>query len=277
MGPSAIRYAGLRRSLREQGFTGKDWGNLPVPQPEDCSTEDERLRNIDCIAPVAASVMEKVAACLQAGRMPLVLGGDHSLSMGSVRGAAQIKRLGLIWVDAHADFNTPETTPSGNIHGMPLAALAGYGDHRLTRLLGTDRRAIDPANIVVVGVRQLDAGEKENLRQAGVKVLSMQHIDRSGMHSVMTRAIEIAGRDTQGIYLSMDMDALDPLYAPGVGTPVQGGLTYREAHLLCEMIAASGLLAGVDLVEVNPILDERNKTAALSVELILSVLGKRIW
>jgi len=276
MGPSAIRYAGLRKGLNALGCPVAGHGDIPVPIFDNCQVGDPRLRYVDCIVPVARRVMDFVAESAGARHFPLVLGGDHSIALGAVRGAASVNRIGVIWIDAHADFNTPETTPSGNVHGMPLAAIVGLGDKRLTSLNGEAHRAVDPGNIVVIGARDLDPGEKENLREAGVTVLTMAYIDRYGMSATMERAIEIAAKGTEGIYLSLDMDALDPLYAPGVGTPVQGGLTYREAHLACEMIAESGLLLGMDIVEVNPILDDRNKTAKLSVELILSALGKRI-
>ena len=278
MGPSAIRYAGLKPALESLGHTVEDRGNVETPIAETCTVSEPRLRYIDCIVPAARRVYGKVASSIQAGRFPLTLGGDHSLSLGSVRGAARHKSLGVIWVDAHADFNTAETTPSGNIHGMPLAALAGYGDPRLVSL-GDDQSPaiINPAHIAIVGVRQLDPGERDLLREAGVTVFSTEQIDRIGLYQALARAINVASRGTEGIYLSFDLDSLDPLHAPGVGTPVPGGLTYREAHLACEMVAETGRLVGMDLVEVNPILDERNRTAALAVELALSALGQRVW
>ncbi len=276
MGPSAVRYAGLRDSLDALGVQVTDYGDVDVPVLGNCQITDPKLRYVDCIVPVTRRVMGSVANSVRAGRFALVIGGDHSLSLGSVRGAARGKKIGVIWIDAHADFNTRETTPSGNIHGMPLAALTGRGDPRLTGLDGEPQQMLDPANVVVVGARDLDPGEKENLRAAGVRVFAMDFIDRYGMNAAMKSAIETAARGTDGIYLSFDLDALDPLYAPGVGTPVQGGLTYREAHLACELLAESGLLIGMDMVEVNPILDDKNKTACLAVELILSALGKRI-
>jgi arginase len=183
----------------------------------------------------------------------------------------------LIWIDAHGDFNTAETSPSGNIHGMPLAALAGLGDPRLVGLGKQYQAAVNPAHIAVVGVRDLDPGEKKNLAHAGIAVFSIDEIDRHGLYDVLRKAIDVVSRGTDGIYLSLDLDAIDPLYAPGVGTPVPGGLTYREAHLACEMVAETGRLVGMDLVEVNPILDERNKTAEMAVELAVSALGKRVW
>jgi arginase len=185
--------------------------------------------------------------------------------------------LGVIWVDAHADFNTTQTTPSGNIHGMPLAALCGLGDARLVKLWDESVPVLDPRRVVVVGARDLDEGEKGNLQQAGVMVMGMEQIDRLGMFHALEKALTHALQDVDGIYLSFDVDSLDPRHAPGVGTPVTGGLTYREAHLACEMVAETGKLVGMDLVEVNPILDVQNQTAALAVELAVSALGRRIW
>jgi arginase len=218
-----------------------------------------------------------VATSIQGGRFPLVLGGDHSLSVGSIRGAAKHKKLGVIWVDAHADFNTAETTPSGNIHGMPLAALCGFGDPRLVSLWDETPPVLDPERVAIIGARDLDPGEKRNLREAGVMVQSMEQIDRIGMVAVLEKAIHRVSRDVDGIYLSFDMDALDPRHAPGVGTPVPGGLTFREAHLACEVVAETGKLIGMDMVEVNPILDVQNQTAIDAVQFICSALGSRVW
>ena len=277
MGPSAIRYAHLHQKLEELGYTLEDKGNIEVPIQETCEIADPRLKYIDCILPMGRRVAGAVATSMQGGRFPLVLGGDHSLSVGSIRGAAKHKTLGVIWIDAHADFNTEETTPSGNIHGMPLAALCGLGDPRLVCLSEETTPVLDPKRVAILGARDLDAGEKRNLRQAGVMVQSMEQIDRFGMVAALEKAIERVTRDVDGIYLSFDMDALDPRHAPGVGTPVPGGLTYREAHLACEVVAETGKLIGMDIVEVNPILDIQNQTAVLAVELIRSALGSRIW
>jgi arginase len=280
MGPSAIRYAGLREGIESIGHRIHESGNVGVPIPEMCRSDDTNLRNVDCVVPVARDLMGQVAAVIDENHFPIVLGGDHSLSLGSVRGAAARRKLGLIWVDAHGDFNTHETTPSGNIHGMPLAALAGLGHDKLVHLDGGGggpRAAVDPSRIAIVGARDLDEGEKANLRSAGVRVFSMHEIDSYGINTIMQQAIDITTRGTDGVYLSIDMDGIDPLYAPGVGTAVQGGLTYREAHLICEMLAETGKVVGLDIVEVNPILDERNRTASLAVEMVLSVLGKRVW
>jgi arginase len=278
MGPSAIRYAHLHQKIEELEYSLTDKGNMEVPIPETCSISDPRLKYLDCIIPMARRVAGTVATSIQGGRFPLVLGGDHSLSAGSIRGAAKHKKLGVIWVDAHADFNTVETTPSGNIHGMPLAALCGMGDSRLVCLWEDDTAPVlDPRRVAIIGARDLDPGEKRNLREAGVMVQSMEQIDRIGMIAALEKALERVSRDVDGIYLSFDMDALDPRHAPGVGTPVPGGLTYREAHLACEVIAETGKLIGMDLVEVNPILDVQNQTAILAVEFIRSALGSRIW
>ena len=277
MGPSAIRYAHLQRKLEDLGYTVQDEGNVEVPIAEMCSITNPKLKYIDCIIPMSRRVAGAVATSVQGGRFPLVLGGDHSLSIGSVRGAARNKKLGVIWIDAHADFNTAETTPSGNIHGMSLALLAGQGDPSLVQLWDEPIPVIDPKKIAIIGARDLDSGEKVNLQNAGAMVLGMEQIDRYGMVSMVEKAIEHVTRDVDGIWLSLDLDALDPQHAPGVGTPVPAGLTQREAHLACELIAETGKLIGMDLVEVNPILDVQNQTAALAVEFALSALGRRIW
>ena len=277
MGPSAIRYAQLRQKLEALGYAVKDTGNIEVPIPETCSITDARLKYVDCIVPMARRAAGAVATSLQAGHFPLVLGGDHSLSLGSIRGAARAKSVGVIWVDAHADFNTEITTPSGNIHGMPLAALCGLGDRRLTQLWEEPLPVIDPHRVAIVGARDLDPGEKANLREAGVLVMGMEQIDRLGMVAAIEKAIERVSRHAEGLYLSFDMDVMDPRHAPGVGTPVAAGLTQREGHVACELVGETGKLIGMDVVEVNPILDTQNQTGSLAVEFVLSALGKRIW
>jgi len=277
MGPSAIRYAHLHQKLDALGYTLEDKGNIEVALQEMCDVTDPKLKYIDCIIPMGRRLAGAVATSIQSGRFPLVLGGDHSLSVGSIRGAAKHRKIGVIWVDAHADFNTAETTPSGNIHGMPLAALCGFGDPRLVSLWGETPPVIDPKKVAVIGARDLDPGEKNNLREAGVMVQSMEQIDRLGMVSALEKSLARVSRDVDGIYLSFDMDALDPRYAPGVGTPVPGGLTFREAHLACEVVAETGKLIGMDMVEVNPILDIQNQTAVDAVEFISSALGSRVW
>ena len=277
MGPSAIRYAHLHQKLEGLGYALEDKGNIEAPIQEMCSITDPKLKYIDCIIPMGRRIAGAVATSIQGGRFPLVLGGDHSLSVGSIRGAAKNRKLGVIWVDAHADFNTAETTPSGNIHGMPLAALCGLGDPRLVSLWDETPPSIDPRRVAIIGARDLDPGEKRNLREAGVMVQSMEQIDRIGMVAALEKAIHRVSRDVDGIYLSFDMDALDPRHAPGVGTPVPGGLTFREAHLAGEVIAETGKLIGRDMVEVNPILDIQNQTAIDAVEFVCSALGSRVW
>jgi arginase len=277
MGPSAIRYANLRGRLEDLGYTVEDKGNVEVAIAETCAIAEPKLKYIDCIVPMSRRVAGAVATSAQAGHFPLVLGGDHSLALASIRGAAKLRKIGIIWVDAHADFNIAETTPSGNIHGMPLAILAGRGDPRLVQLWDEAVPVVDPRRIAIIGARDLDLGEKVNLREAGVMVQSMEQIDRYGMHQAVSQAIDRVNRDVDGIYLSFDMDALDPRHAPGVGTPVSGGLTQRESHLVCELAAETGKLVGMELVEVNPILDIQNQTALLAVDLALSAIGRRVW
>jgi arginase len=277
MGPSAIRYAHLNQGLESLGYAVEDRGNVEVPIAERCAITEPKLKYLDCIVPMARRVAGAVASSIQAGSFPLVLGGDHSLSLGSIRGAARHRKLGVLWVDAHADFNTHETTPSGNIHGMPLAALCGLGDPRLAQLWGEGGAVLDPRRVAVIGARDLDPGEKRNLRETGVMVMSMEQIDRLGMSAALEKAFERISREVDGIYLSFDMDSLDPQHAPGVGTPVTGGLTFREAHLACELAGETGKLVGMDLVEVNPILDVHNQTASLAVDFARSALGSRVW
>ncbi len=277
MGPSAIRYAHLQQKLEALGYKVEDKGNIEVPIAEMCTITDPKLKYIDCIVPMSRRASGAVAISIQSGHFPIVLGGDHSLSIGSIHGAARIKKVGVIWIDAHADFNTDQTTPSGNIHGMPLAALCGLGNTQLTQLWDEPLPVVDPRRVAIIGARDLDPGEKVNLREAGVMVMGMEQIDRLGMADVMKKVIERVSRETDGIYLSFDMDVMDPRHAPGVGTPVPAGLTQREAHLACELVAETGKLVGMDIVEVNSILDVQNQTASLAVEFVLSALGKRIW
>ncbi len=275
MGPSAIRYAGLQTGMERLGHDVLDLGNVVAPPAETRHIVDARLKYLDEIVTLDEVLYERVGTIVADGRLPIVLGGDHSVAMGSVAASTAASTLGLIWLDAHGDFNTPETTPSGNIHGMPLAALAGLGEPRLVGL-GRPGTKVAPHRIVLVGVRDLDPGERDLLRQYDVHVYTMGHIDRLGMAAVMTQAIERASNGASGLHVSLDLDVLDPRDAPGVGTPVRGGISYREAHLALEMIADSGLLRALDLVEVNPILDDRNMTAELAAELAWSALGKKI-
>ncbi|AAS81474.1 arginase [Thermus thermophilus HB27] len=270
MGPSALRYARLLEQLEDLGYTVEDLGDVPVSLARASRRRGRGLAYLEEIRAAALVLKERLAA-LPEGVFPIVLGGDHSLSMGSVAGAARGRRVGVVWVDAHADFNTPETSPSGNVHGMPLAVLSGLGHPRLTEVF----RAVDPKDVVLVGVRSLDPGEKRLLKEAGVRVYTMHEVDRLGV----ARIAEEVLKHLQGLplHVSLDADVLDPTLAPGVGTPVPGGLTYREAHLLMEILAESGRVQSLDLVEVNPILDERNRTAEMLVGLALSLLGKRIF
>ena len=279
MGPSAIRYAGLQRELESLGHTVTDTGNVEVALPETGAVGDPRLRYLDPIVDTLGQLAGRVDGSLAAGRVPVVLGGDHSLALGSISGAAHDREIGVLWIDAHGDFNTPATSPSGNIHGMPLAALCGVGEPQLVELkgdrLGNSR--INPRHVALVAVRELDPGERRALAAAGVQVFATEYIDRYGMYETMCQAIAVANGARDGIWVSLDLDVMDPAIAPGVGTPVSGGLTYREAHLAVELVAESGRMIGLDLVEVNPICDQGNRTAVLAVELALSALGKRVW
>lgn len=276
IGTSAIRYADLNHKLRSLGHHVRDMGNLVVPQPESQPLGNPKLKYLEPIVRVCEELAGTVTSILQEGDFPLVLGGDHSIALGSVSGVANVhKNIGVVWIDAHADFNTDETTPSGNIHGMILASLAGLGNSSLTNVGGWSPK-VHTESIVIVGARDLDTGEKELLRTHSIHVFTMSDIDQLGISEVMRQALTIAGQHNDGIHLSLDMDGLDPGEAPGVGTPVRGGLSYREAHLAMELIADSGKLLSMDVVEVNPILDRENATALLAVELVLSALGKKI-
>ncbi len=276
IGTSAIRYAELSDHLRRLGYTVRDIGNIVIPQPESEAQGNPRLKYLGPIVRASEELESIVSSTLQGGEFPLILGGDHSIALGSISGVAHVhKPLGVLWIDAHADLNTEETTPSGNIHGMILAALAGLGDSRLCGIGGWAPK-LNPAHIVIVGARDIDSGEQKLLRQHHIHVFTMSDIDQYGISDVMRQANAIAGQNDNPIHLSLDMDALDPREAPGVGTPVRGGLSYREAHLAMEMVANTHRLVSMDVVEVNPILDRENATALLAVELVLSALGKKI-
>jgi len=280
MGPSAFRIAGLAERLTGLGLKVIDAGDLVAPIPEVKALGDPNKKYIREIARVCERLYKTSLAAFEKDALPLVLGGDHSLAAGSVAATAEVLRreskpLGLIWVDAHGDINTPATTTSGNVHGMPLASLLGSEPAELSRIGGTSPK-VRPEHTVLIGIRNLDAREKEILRASGAHVFTMNEIDRSGIASVVERALAIAGSGTGGIHVSFDLDVCDPAIAPGVGTPVKGGLNYREAHMVMEMIADSGLLRALDLVEVNPILDDRNMTAILGAELASSALGQKI-
>jgi arginase len=280
MGPSAVRIAGIGERLGGMGCTVVDRGDLTTPIPETRVARDPTKKYIREIARVCQRVHQQVLDAHQAGALPLVLGGDHSLAAGSVAATADFaagrsETLGLLWVDAHGDMNTPATTTSGNVHGMPLAALLGPEPAELARI-GQRTPAVLPEKTVILGVRNLDDLEKERIRDSRVHLFTMKDIDRDGIADVMTRALAIATSDTMGVHVSFDLDVCDPAIAPGVGTPVKGGLNYREAHMVMEMVADSGRLLALDLVEINPILDVQNQTAVLGVELALSAMGKRI-
>jgi arginase len=280
MGPSAFRIAGLGERLSALGIPVSDEGDLVAPIPETKSSGDPGKKYIRDIAKVCEKLYKASLAVFDGGGFPLVLGGDHSLAAGSVAATAEFVRredkpLGLIWVDAHGDMNTPATSGSGNVHGMPLASLLGPEPAELSRIGGVSPK-VRPEHTVLIGIRNLDEREKELVRASGVRVFTMKDIDRSGIASVAEQALAIAGAGTGGVHVSFDMDVCDPAIAPGVGTPVKGGLDYREAHMVMEIVADSGLLRALDLVEVNPILDDRNMTAILGVELAASALGQKI-
>lgn len=280
MGPSALRIAGLGERLAAMGVPVVDAGDLVAPIPETKSFGDPHKKYIREIARVCEKLYRTSLTALEKGALPLVLGGDHSLGAGSVAASAEYLRragkpLGLLWVDAHGDMNTPATSGSGNVHGMPLAALLGSEPVELSRIGGFSPKVL-PSKTVLIGIRNLDEREKERIRDFAVHVFTMKDIDRSGIAAVVEQALAIAGDGTGGVHVSFDLDVCDPTIAPGVGTPVKGGLDYREAHMVMEMVADSGLLRALDLVEVNPILDDRNTTAILGVELALSALGQKI-
>jgi arginase len=280
MGPSAFRIAGLGERLTRLGYPITDRGDLPVPIPETRHEGDTRKRYVDDIATVCTALFEVARKALNEGALPIVLGGDHSLAAGSVAATAAFARdrggrIGLIWVDAHGDMNTPASSSSGNVHGMPLAALLGSEPAELSGIGGFAPKA-EPGRTVLIGVRNLDDEEKERVRASTIHVFTMNDIDRAGIAHIIERAIELVGRDTIGLHVSFDLDVCDPAIAPGVGTPVKGGLDYREAHMVMEVLADSARLLALDMVEVNPTLDVRNSTAELGTELILSALGMKI-
>ncbi len=280
MGPSAIRIAGLGEAVAELGFTLREVGTVVASGPESTAEGETRARFLEEVEQVCRLAHELVRDALEAGYRPLVLGGDHALSIGTVSAVAAHHRevggeIGVIWVDAHTDVNTPETTPSGNIHGMSLAVLLGEGVRTLVGI-GGEGPAVRPEHVSVIGARRVDPGEREFVRRLGVRVFTMSEIDERGIGSCMDEALERANDGTAGIHRSFDLDSLDPLEAPGVGTPVAGGLTYREAHLVCEKAARSGRLLSMEVVELNPVLDLGNQTARLAVELVCSAFGKTI-
>jgi arginase len=275
MGPSAMRAAGLEERLRSLGYDVRDLGNVDSPEPEETALEDERARFLPEIKEACARIAGLVGDASTAGEIPLVLGGDHSVALGTLGGLASAHGPGgVLWVDAHPDINTPDTSPSGNVHGMPLAAALGLA--REFESEAWTLPAVDPDRVALIGTRQLDGGERRLLREAGVRVYTMSEIDRVGIERAVRESLDrVAGGGF--VHVSFDMDVLDPAVAPGVGTPVRGGLTYREAHLALELVSESGLAGSIEVVEVNPILDRENTTALTAVELVASALGKTIF
>jgi arginase len=280
MGPSALRIAGLDKRIGRLGFEVLDAGDLDVRIPEELAVTPSRQMYLDEITRVCDLLSHKVREALDNGHFPLVLGGDHSIGAGTASGTAahyrdRGERIGLIWLDAHTDINTPETSPSGNVHGMPVAALTGLGPEELAGLEGFCPK-VDPSCCVIIGARDVDPLERENIRRSGVRVVTMTELDKRGMSAVMEEVLELVCRGTAGFHCSLDLDVVDPQFAPGVGTPVQGGITYRESHLAMEMIGDSGRLLSLECVELNPVLDVVNRTGELGVELVCSALGQKI-
>jgi len=280
MGPSAIRIAGLAARLTELGHKVVDEGDIPIKNMEELKVGDERARYLPEIVRASTALARKVERIMGLGHFPLVLGGDHSIAVGTVSGIAAFaqsrsQKVGVLWIDAHGDINTPETSPSGNIHGMPVAALLGFGAPELTSIGGSAPK-VDPANVALVGIRSLDSGEKKRLKETGVQVQTMSDIDRYGVDRVMKKALAQVTAGTDFVHVSLDLDAVDPSITPGVGTPVKGGLDYREAHLIMEVIADARVMTSLEVVEVNPILDECNASAEFAVELVQSAFGKKI-
>ncbi|HQR17064.1 MAG TPA: arginase [Gemmatimonadales bacterium] len=280
MGPSALRIAGVASALAARGHRVVDGGDLDIKNMEEIPIGSRRARYLGEIARASNLLSKAVERICERKRFPLVLGGDHSIAIGTISGVASFcrkhkRRLGLLWVDAHSDIHVPKTSPSGNIHGMPLAALFGLGPRELTAV-GGDEPKLDPTRVALVGIRSLEDGERRHLHDLGIRVYAMSEIDRDGIHTVMSDALARVTDGTDCLHVSFDLDAVDPALAPGVGTPVKGGLDYREAHLIMELIAASKRMTSMEVVEVNPILDERNRSAVLAVELLESAFGKRI-
>lgn len=277
MGPSAIRYAGVVERLGRLGYEVSDEGDVVIEKSSLTHQENEKLLNLSEVLNVSDQLAVKVDEVISKGRFPLILGGDHSISIGTIAGIAKhYNNLGVIWFDAHADMNTPETTPSGNIHGMPLAVNMGLGDERLVSI-GDYSPKIKPENIVIIGARSIDPGEKDLIKEKGIKVFTMHEIDRIGMTKVIEETVNyLKERNVDGVHISVDLDALDPIYTPGVGTPVPGGVTYRESHLAMEMLEEAKIITSCEFVEVNPILDERNRTADTAVALMGSLFGEKL-
>jgi arginase len=280
MGPAGIRIAGVARQLRELGFEVEDGGDVSVDQPETRAQGAANAKYLHEIADACDRLRVEVRDALAEGRVPLVLGGDHSIAVGSISGVAEHYRgrgekVGVIWVDAHADMNTPETSPSGNVHGMPLAALLGYGAPELVELGGFAPK-VDKENVCLIGIRALDEREKEMVRRSGIHAYTMREVDERGMRAVIREAIDHASRGTAGFHVSFDLDGMDPRDVPGVGTPVRGGIDWREANLLMENVADSGRMVSCEVTELNPILDNGNQSGRVAVDIISSAFGKSI-
>jgi arginase len=274
MGPSAIRYARLQGALEELGYRVEDLGNVETPLPETAERQEE-IRHLAAVRDVCEAVAEQAEAMISGGYFPIFLGGDHSIAIGTVSGVAKnFERTGVIWLDAHADFNTPQTSPSGNIHGMPLAVLTGSGHPDLVAI-GGEGASVRTEDVVLIGLRSVDLEERRLLREAGIRAYTMKEVDAYGIASVVRRALRALSH-LDRVHVSFDLDVADPDVAPGVGTPVRGGLTYREAHLVMELINEAEIATSLDVVEVNPILDDRNGTATVAVELVASMMGRRI-
>lgn len=276
MGPSAIRYAGVVERLEKLGYVVTDQGDIEIGAAERLHDPETNMKNLKAVADANAILGEKVDGIVEKGEFPLIFGGDHSIAIGTLAGVSKhYKNLGVIWYDAHGDLNIADTSPSGNIHGMPLAASLGHGHPTLTDIGGYAPK-VKHENIVIIGARDLDKGEKELIKDKNIKVFTMHEIDKLGMTKVMEEAIDYLKDRTDGVHLSLDLDALDPSDCPGVGTPVLGGISYRESHLAMEMLAESGIITSAEFVEVNPILDERNRTATVAVALMGSLFGEKL-
>ncbi|MBH0231735.1 arginase [Halobacillus yeomjeoni] len=277
MGPSAIRYAGMVERLTQLKYDIEDLGDIEIPRPaQPAGVKHDNLRNLNEIAEGTQRLANEVDQIVGKGSFPLVLGGDHSIAMGTLAGLSKhYENLGVIWYDAHGDLNTADSSPSGNIHGMPLAVSLGIGHEKLTSIHGEEPK-IKPENIVIIGARSLDEGERVLIKEKGIKVYTMHEVDRMGMTQVIEESVDYLKDRTDGVHLSLDLDGLDPNEAPGVGTPVLGGLSYRESHLAMEMLHQSGMITSAEFVEVNPILDEKNKTASLAVGLMGSLFGESL-
>ncbi|MBS4201643.1 arginase [Bacillus sp. FJAT-49732] len=276
MGPSAIRYAGVLNRLKKLDYDVEDIGDIVVKVDNLEEDNHTTLKNLKAIARISEEIAHSIQTIIENKRFPLLFGGDHSIAIGTIAGISKFyENLGVIWFDAHGDLNTEETSPSGNIHGMPLAASMGFGHPALTGIRGYNPK-VNPENVVIIGARDLDKGERELIKSKNIKVFTMHEIDRLGMTRVMEESIHLLKKRTDGVHLSVDLDALDPHDAPGVGTPVLGGISYRESHLAMEMLEETKLITSAEFVEVNPILDERNKTAEVAVALMGSLFGEKL-